>query len=480
MEPTAVTTTSNSNPLNLPPVHRLPRGELKTLDIATSTMANIGPAFSFYFSFAGIVAVSGIASPLTVLAAAAAIFLLGNTLSVFAVKMPTTGSFPSFIGRSLGTIPGVASAVILIVGYILGIAGAIAATGAITSMLLKDLLHVEVSWIILSLVFVVLAFICVVSGVKASTRVAGLFFLVEMLVLVLVSILLLITHAGSINLAPFNPANLPGGFLGFGLGFPLAMYLFIGWENSASLAEETSNPRRSIPRAIFASLGLMAVTYVFVSFASIVGFNSSPGAVAKADIPFIDLATTLGGGFSLLAVAAGFTSCVSVLIAGTNSQARILFSAGRERLLPHSLGKVAGRGQTPVVSLTVFLVLASGIVLITGWNADPIATFSALATLGTILIIVVYLLGNIGLPVFMVRRHRAELHVVRHIILPLLGAGALVYPLISLLQPGQERPFSYFPAITLVVILAAIIYASVLRIRDPKVGDRIGSIIADH
>src|SRR3982074_1174275 len=94
-------------------VQRLRGGELSVIDIATSTMANIGPAFSFYFSFAGIVAVSGIASPLTVLVAAVAIFLLGNTLWVFWVRMPPTGCFISFIGRSLGTIPGVTSAITL-------------------------------------------------------------------------------------------------------------------------------------------------------------------------------------------------------------------------------------------------------------------------------------------------------------------------------------------------------------------------------
>ncbi|HEX4722179.1 MAG TPA: hypothetical protein VH333_06660, partial [Pseudonocardiaceae bacterium] len=61
-----------------------------------------------------------------------------------------------------------------------------------------------------------------------------------------------------------------------------------------------------------------------------------------------------------------------------------------------------------------------------------------------------------------------------------LGAAALVYPLYSLLQPGQEAPFSYFPWITLGVLVVAAVYATVLRFTDPGVGDRLGSIIADH
>lgn len=460
--------------------HRLRGGELTVADIATSTMANIGPAFSFYFSFAGIVAESGIASPLTVLLAAVAIFLLGNTLSVFSVKMPTTGSFVSFIGRSLGTIPGVTVAVTLIVGYVIALGGVITATGAITAMLLKNVVHVDVSWKLLALLFVVFAVVVMASGVRSSTRVAGVFFLVEMAVLVVVAVAVLVAHAGSINLQPFNPAHSPGGLMGLGLGFPLAVFMFVGWENSATLAEETANPRRSIPRAIFASIALMAATYLFVSYASIVGFDNSTQAIAHADIPFVDLATSVSSILGVLAIAAGFTSTVSVLIAAANSQTRLLFNAGRERLLPAALGTVTARGQVPLVSYLVFFVVALALTFGYGWNKDPLTAFNDLVTLGTILITVVYLVANLALPVSALRDDRARLNVVRHVVLPLLGAAALVYPLYDLLQPGQEPPTSYFPAITLGVVIVALIYATILRFVDPRVGDRLGSILADH
>ena len=53
---------------------------------------------------------------------------------------------------------------------------------------------------------------------------------------------------------PFQPSKVLNGFSGLGLAFPLAIYLFIGWENSAALAEETNNPRRNVPRAVFLSI----------------------------------------------------------------------------------------------------------------------------------------------------------------------------------------------------------------------------------
>ena len=67
---------------------RLHRGALGLVDISASTMANIGPAYSFYFGFAGIVIAAGLASPLVIVVAIIAIALLGNTLSQFSRAHP--------------------------------------------------------------------------------------------------------------------------------------------------------------------------------------------------------------------------------------------------------------------------------------------------------------------------------------------------------------------------------------------------------
>ena len=69
---------------------RLHRGALRLVDISASTMANIGPAYSFFFGFAFLVVTAGVAAPLTIIAAGVAIALLGNTLSQFSRAQPST------------------------------------------------------------------------------------------------------------------------------------------------------------------------------------------------------------------------------------------------------------------------------------------------------------------------------------------------------------------------------------------------------
>ena len=60
---------------------RLRSGALGMVDIAAATMANIGPAMSFFFGFAFLATTAGVASPLTIIAAGIAVALLGNTLA---------------------------------------------------------------------------------------------------------------------------------------------------------------------------------------------------------------------------------------------------------------------------------------------------------------------------------------------------------------------------------------------------------------
>ena len=58
----------------LPGEHeRLRQGVLGLIDIAAATMANIGPAMSFYFGFGFLAFTAGLASPLTIIAAGVAI-----------------------------------------------------------------------------------------------------------------------------------------------------------------------------------------------------------------------------------------------------------------------------------------------------------------------------------------------------------------------------------------------------------------------
>jgi amino acid transporter len=452
-------------------------------------MANIGPAYSFYFGFGLLVITAGIAAPLTIIAAIVAIALLGNTLSQFSRAQPSTGGFITFVGKTFGGTSAVTTALLVGAGYIIAISSVLVISGGFLSMTLQYYLNWNVPWVVFSVLLTAGAMVMMFRGVAVSTKLAGFFFGFEFLVLLVVSVASLIKNGGHLSFASFEPKHITNGFSGLAAGFPLAVYLFIGWENSAALAEETSNPRRNVPRAVFMSIALMAFTYLLLAYSTVAAFHDNGKALAAPLIPFISVAHGVVAWLAFIAYLAGMTSTLGVLIAAVNSQCRLIFNAGREGLLPRWIGKVHPVRRTPVNAIITFIAIASAIVL--GWalghwigghsgSLDALNYFFESGTMGTLLILVVYFLANLALPFYYRKYRPAEFNVIKHLVLPVLGMFAIAVPVYYLCKPPQLDPYNWFPFAALGVIVVSVIYSVWLVRRDPGLGDRVGSIVADE
>ncbi len=90
-----------------------------------------------------------------------------------------------------------------------------------------------------------------------------------------------------------------------------------------------------------------------------------------------------------------------------------------------------------------------------------------------------YLVANLALPVYFRRFHPERFNPVTHVLLPLLGAVAIGYPLYELIKPGQPAPFNSYVWIALGVLVAALLWGAYAYRRDPALGERVGSIVAD-
>ena len=66
-------------------------------------------------------------------------------------------------------------------------------------------------------------------------------------------------------------------------GAGLAFYALIGFEDSVNVAEETRNPRRAFPRALFGGLVVAGLIYVLVALTAAMVVD--PSRLAESDGP---------------------------------------------------------------------------------------------------------------------------------------------------------------------------------------------------
>jgi amino acid transporter len=129
-------------------------------------------------------------------------------------------------------------------------------------------------------------------------------------------------------------------------------------------------------------------------------------------------------------------------LATINQGSRVLMSMGRSGLLPQRVGAVHPNYRTPHVAATIITGLAIVIALSAGAAWGTVVGFGVLAITLTAGAMMIYVLGNIGLPVFYHRQVRAEFNWLTHALLPLVAVLLLGYVLFRTFWPVPDYPFN--------------------------------------
>jgi amino acid transporter len=444
--------------------------------VTASTIANIGPGIDFYFAFGVIALTAGVAAPLTILAAGMAVSVLAFVVAEFTRLEPSAGSFITYVESAFGAKTGQVAALLLAVGFTVAIAGVFTMSGGMIAMTLDHYTSWHPSWLPIALVMTAGAIMLTLRGAGLSTAAVGVALVLQVLTMLTVCVVVLVDPTTHLSGTPFSWSHLSNGLGGLSAGFPLALYMFIGWENGPALADETRDPSSTIPRALYLSIAAATLLFVLFSYTTIVGFHYDTASIGRGSVPFLEMADHYLGSAAVIAWLAGIVSVLATLVAAANAQARMLFEGGREGLLPTRLGRSRPPGETPANALLTMATVGLAIVCVwwlchetgvTSGSADPVNLYAEASTMGTILILFVYLLTACSLPVFIRRRHRDRFSLARHVGMPLLGAITLVVPFVELFRPGQPAPYNVFPYAAVAMLFAAVLIARSRPQRSP-------------
>ncbi|MGV2921413.1 APC family permease [Streptomyces alfalfae] len=199
-------------------------------------------------------------------------------------------------------------------------------------------------------------------------------------------------------------------------GAVLAYYSFVGFETSVNVAEETRDPRRSYPRALFGALVTAGAVYALVGAAAAAAVPT--GRLAGSSGPLLEVVKEAGGvptelfsAIALVAVANG------ALLTGIMSS-RLAYGMARDGLLPSFLTRVLPGRRTPWASIAATTAL-SLLLALTG----DVAT---LASTLVLLLLVVFFLVNTSVLVLRRRDTAARDHFRAPLAVPFLGAVSCV------------------------------------------------------
>jgi amino acid transporter len=215
---------------------RLKSGQLGTADVTGSTVANIGPGIDFYFGFGVIAVTAGVGAPLTILAATVAVALLAFALAEFTRAEPSAGSFITFVDTALGARAGAATAQLVVVGYTLAITSVFAMSGGLVALTLSRYTSWHPWWGPFTVILTAGAIWLTARGIKLSTNAVRAAVFIQVAIMVAICLLVLVDQRAVLSGVPFLWSHLTGGLAGLSAGFPLALFMFIGWENGPALA----------------------------------------------------------------------------------------------------------------------------------------------------------------------------------------------------------------------------------------------------
>jgi amino acid transporter len=457
---------------------------LTTWDAIAQSLA-IGPIFSSAFVAFLIAGAAGGAAPLSTLIGAVGVLALGWLIALYARRGGGAGAIYDYL-RRLSPAYGLFSAGIYFFGALTLDSAGFLVIGLLGAQVFATYLNITLPFWVFGLVALALIFTLNFLGIRLTTRVQLTLSALSVIPLLILAVVIIANGGASGNtLQAFNPASVPATptsvpAAGIFPGILFAITLFIGFETSASLGEETRDPRRSIPRAVIGTIIITGVFYLLMIYASDIGFGLGNSAKWASDpAPLDTLATRyVGSWLAVLVDIAVLFDALVVMSAFMATTSRGMFALARHALLPSLLARISARFRTPlggIIMVSVVALLVLIIVTITTASAptNVLTVFGIMSTLGSLLIELIY----IGLCIAAVRLLLQDpakwwrwLFLLVAVVTPILG----IY--------GSVVPFPVWPQslgiyISLAVIVLSLAWTLVNRFVFPS---RLGKASEPH
>jgi amino acid transporter len=457
------------------------RRELHFWEAIALSIGIMAPTAAMALNGVAIAGLIGRAVPLAFVFALIGVLLVSYAFVQLSREVESAGSVYAFSGFTLGPHAGFFAGWALLGTYLMFTIASTAEVGLFFGSFLSSTgIADNADWIWIALVAGIGVALVAVGDVRVATRslltMEGISVTLIVILVVVIFIKLIGGSApGDQSFSDIGDAfSLPSGtsLSVVGSAAVFGFLSFAGFEGAASLGEETAEPRRNIPRAIFLAPLVVGVFYLVVIVGQTLGFGTDAAGVkafAGSDSPLGDLSKAyVGSGLEdLINLGAAISAFASGLGTAT-AASRILFALSRDGLPGSPLGRTSTRTGAPAGALAVVMTVGFGGIIIqrlAGTNAAN--AFFYPGTIGVLSLLVAYIATNLGAIRHLFFRSRSR--PIWEIAIPLLAIAFLVFTIYKNVA-GTSAPYNRFPWI----VLGWLIVGGLIIALAPGVAKRIG------
>lgn len=218
---------------------------------------------------------------------------------------------------------------------------------------------------IIAVIVVALVTYILLRGDRQTTKVSNILVVLKLLAIV-AFIVVGATAIKAQNYVPFFPKSHPnpdgtvfGGWQGIYAGISTIFLSYIGFDSIASNSAEAKNPQKTMPRGIIGSLIIATIFFICVSLVMVGMFkytmyanNAEPVGWALRESGHTVIATVV----QAVAVCGMLVALIGMMMAGS----RLIYSFGRDKMLPKMVGKV---NKKKIPSNALWIITIIGIIL---------------------------------------------------------------------------------------------------------------------
>lgn len=180
----------------------------------------------------------------------------------------------------------------------------------------------------------------VYKGTKESKNISNIMVTIKLVIIVLI-VIVGISYIDIENWTPF----MPNGFKGVMGGVSAVFFAYIGFDAVSTLAEESKNPQRDLPRGMIYSL--LICTIVYIILALIITGMVSYTLLGVSD-PLAEIFALKGVKWMLFIVSiAAVVAMTSVMLVFQMGQPRIWMTMSRDGLMPKRFSEIHPKYKTP-------------------------------------------------------------------------------------------------------------------------------------